>query len=102
MTAADARARAMAVGSGPVIVVPGGPVLPGGAGTVVMRAMMGPDRILHPAHEEGQGQGRGDRVAGEGKHPGNLVTPGGPNSGWNASGAGGFSHGPPGFALFDP
>ena len=103
MTAADARARAMPVGGSPVIGVPGGLVLPGGAGIVVMRAMMGPERIPHPAHEEGQGQGQGERVSGVGKHPGNLITPGGPEQRMERARRWGVqSRTPRGFALFDP
>ncbi|HET9334569.1 MAG TPA: hypothetical protein VFQ21_13425 [Gemmatimonadota bacterium] len=55
MAAADARARRVVVGCRAVTVVAGRGVLPGGSDTVMVRAVMGAERVPDPAHEEGQG-----------------------------------------------
>ena len=79
MTAADAGARPVVVaGGGPMRAVPGRLVLSGGADIVMVRAVMGAERVPDPAQEEGQGQGNGEPAAGVADHPENVATPGGP------------------------
>lgn len=95
VTAADARARPVVAGRRPMVGMPRRGVGPGRTGTVMVRTVMGPERVPDPAHEKGKGQREGEPASDVTNHNGESSQVRGlGTSRWNAGTVPGFSQGP--------